>query len=1263
MPLGRWRSNRSPALVVLGIVLAALWPPAPIDARPAPPMPAASPEAEQRTTLDTPDKLVTAGVTSYWLTDPKLFWHSEAFCPPPPPSIIAQNAEPQAAADPERVLRIPYYGGTIRTLFSQNDPRPSGVCNPYDVRSNIVADQSFVYWVDNSGLVQLPVEANVGDPPILMSAAVSNTGASQYSTPIALTIDADNVYALTHSASQTFLRRVVKATGSQTQLYGFSGSGEALATDGEYIYWLRAGELHRYDPATNNDLTIDSGVSAFFAEGIRSVCLISPPSCFFSKYVFYGKGKQIFRYNNLTGGAATLLYTSANPQPAAIRGLRADGVRLFFFEAQDLPCSPDPCFPSVNWHVMRRGRGPSGATDILYVVNAGLIGSEQFRNLSEIGDYIFWQEQGSINRLAKDAAALPMTNLRVTAIEVTQGIQNLSNGVPLIKGRRTFVRVHVKSDGPSVSGVTAKLTNPDAPLLTLWPVNSSGKLLTVPSSPDRATINHSFLFELPWSWVSGSSLRLQAEVNPNRIPPQASYANNVMSVGPLTLKNSPRLKVQFVAWGYQLNNQIYYPNIINDVSLTYSWLLRAYPLASTLTFANDTSTPGLNVNTWYVFDESLGTRVDRSAAACDEVEKDANGKWVANSSLCAAALTNALMPGMRSENGISPSIFFYGMISDAAGIFPRGFATDGKVSSGPVGTPVGSWDKDKTYGDWYAGHEIGHTLGRGHPSANGDDPATKNTVEGCGHSRDDPSYPYPDAKIGPNDGSLMGFDPGDAGFQIKPAVLPGTIWTDVMSYCSSEWLSDYTYNGMYEYMIANPSSIVAQRFEPKVEGDLLSVGGLIYSSGAAFTRVSRIPSATSIPARPPGPYSIRLLAADGTNLATYSFTGYALHEMPVPTTTFDQIVPFVAGTRIVQIARNADNVVLGSRTISANPPSVGAVALQPAPSGPVSGVATLGWTASDADGDPLRFDVLYSRDGGVSFQPVVAGVAGASVSFDTARLGGGTAIFRVVASDGAQTARADSAPFTMANKPPIPYILAPGHGNQFFWEQLVNFSGVAEDPQDGGVPNSGLAWRNQKGPLGTGPQISRTDLPVGTNVITLTATNGAGLSASTAITIVVKDDLSLPGPTLSVAPTSVAWHVPTGSTAVQTATLGVSNIGAGALNWTGADDASWLTLAPTTGAAPSSVVISANPSGLPNGFFASATITISGAAQVVTVPVTIAVGDVWSTNGAGPYVTTPVPDPPPGPGPGPGPSPGATQRTYLPGAFVNSSRRARRPGS
>ena len=70
---------------------------------------------------------------------------------------------------------------------------------------------------------------------------------------------------------------------------------------------------------------------------------------------------------------------------------------------------------------------------------------------------------------------------------------------------------------------------------------------------------------------------------------------------------------------------------------------------------------------------------------------------------------------------------------------------------------------------------------------------------------------------------------------------------------------------------------------------------------------------------------------------------------------------------------------------------------------------------------------------------------------------------------------------------------------------LIEFSGAAEDLQDGILPNAKLAWTSSRdGRLGTGPELFLTKLSVGTHVITLTATNSAGISTSesTSITVV-----------------------------------------------------------------------------------------------------------------------------------------------------------------
>jgi hypothetical protein len=224
---------------------------------------------------------------------------------------------------------------------------------------------------------------------------------------------------------------------------------------------------------------------------------------------------------------------------------------------------------------------------------------------------------------------------------------------------------------------------------------------------------------------------------------------------------------------------------------------------------------------------------------------------------------------------------------------------------------------------------------------------------------------------------------------------------------------------------------------------------------------------------------------------------------------------------------------------------------------------------------------------------------------------------QVIASDGVNTAQDETDPFTMANKPPQPRILLPADGAQFHYGQLINFSGEAWDLQDGNITGANLVWSNNRGQLGTGPLLSVSDMPVGTHTITLEATNSDGLSASTRIQITVDDDLDWPGPTLSVAPGQVNWHVAAGTSDPQTAELSISNAGQGELSWEAGESATWLSLSPITQTAPYTLTLTADPSGLVSGTVLTTTLWITAPAssghttQTLAIPVGLSVGDVY----------------------------------------------------
>jgi Viral BACON domain len=1149
-----------------------------------------------------PDTLVSDGALSYALATPKVFWYSAFNCPAPSlagRSAIASSSAAGTGLNMTQINRIATYGSPSRSLFS-SPLNPPPLCNPYRVSSNLVADDQFVYWAGPSGLMRLATDANIGDTPQLLSSL--GVGADE------LAVGQDAIFSLTVGDGATLIQQIRTSDGATSVLAVQSGTAADLTFDGEYLYWIvrdlrepaPPGVLRRLKVADRSITTLASSVTGYHAEGTRTniFCL---PNCrpVITKFVFIARGHEVLRQNNIDNTTTPPIYTSTD-STAVVYSLTSDNNYVFLFESR------------TGGNVLQRATRGGSTAATLYTHTSGGRDAER---LTSDGQFLFWQEgRRTIRRLSVDANPLALTNLRVTGIEVTQGIQDLNNSVLLIQNRRTFARVYVESEGASVAGVAAELSGTwdggeGGPL---QPLNSAARL-TVQATPSRDNLDDSFLFELPPEWTTKTNLRLRAVLNPYHYPPEPTYADNSRSVGPLTFNSSPRLEVQFVAFEYELNGTRYRPRYDQDLLQTFSWIRRAYPLASTPGFSGDPS-PGFRPRLpWLVLESDLGARVDRSHPACDVyLERNPDGTIKRDQrNLCASAYTNERLKALRTEYGISADTFMYGMISDAGGFFPRGQAGGDNVSSGPAGSSTGSWDTDGSYADWYAAHEIGHSLGRGHPA-----PGSKT----CGHSADDDQYPYEEAAIGPPDGSVAGFDAGDPQFAIPRAVYSSAIWHDVMSYCDNQWVSDYTYKGLYAAMSAGSTATVRAQ-ATAVNGDWLSLFGGIAADGsrAAIDHVQRRSSVASMPLRQPGAYAIQLLDAQGNTIASYAFTPRPLNEDEGSGFSFNQVVPFAASAREVRIVHLARSQVLARQSISANPPVVASVALQGTPN---TGTAILNWTASDPDGDVLRFDVLYSRDSGATFQPLVLGITTPSLPIDFARLGGGRALLRVIASDGAQSAQGDSAPFTVANKRPQPRILTPADGTRIHYGQLVTFSGEAEDLQDGGVGSTGLAWRDQNGHLlGTGPQVALDNLPIGANRITLTATNRTGLSASTSITVIVTDELDLPGPILSAGPMQVGWHIGLSSTARPTAQLHISNSGGGSLRWSASSDATWLRLSAASGQAPATLTLSAETTDLAPGSTRTAHLTLtapSGSgrpAQTLIITVSLAAGNVLANPG------------------------------------------------
>ncbi|MFA4886266.1 MAG: Ig-like domain-containing protein, partial [Desulfotomaculaceae bacterium] len=92
---------------------------------------------------------------------------------------------------------------------------------------------------------------------------------------------------------------------------------------------------------------------------------------------------------------------------------------------------------------------------------------------------------------------------------------------------------------------------------------------------------------------------------------------------------------------------------------------------------------------------------------------------------------------------------------------------------------------------------------------------------------------------------------------------------------------------------------------------------------------------------------------------------------------------------------------------------------------------TITWTASDPDGDPLTYSILYSADGGATFTLLASSITTTSFFWDTSSLSSGdNYLIKVVAFDGYLTAEdVSDAPFTIDNTPPVLIFKTPLNGD------------------------------------------------------------------------------------------------------------------------------------------------------------------------------------------------------------------------------------------
>ncbi|MGH9848872.1 MAG: PKD domain-containing protein [Blastocatellia bacterium] len=686
-------------------------------------------------------------------------------------------------------------------------------------------------------------------------------------------------------------------------------------------------------------------------------------------------------------------------------------------------------------------------------------------------------------------------------IEVTQVIQDLNNSIPLIAGKRTLARVYLR-----LTGATSEIRNVSGALTACRPLGDSAicgdflpnlqalNAITVNSSTDvtakRRDLNASLNFELPPDWITEGRLHLRIshlETNGIQLSLPCDGCDNPNPNFPIFprfygFQNVPPVSFLLYNVSYDANGTTHTADF-DHIHHLRSWIQRAYPTSQVI---------APNIDFSAGFD---------SLPSCGSV----------NTQLFINKVATRIFKAFSSLFGdeVKDSSVYYGIVSDGAG-FMRGCSNDFfGVGSGPVGVPrhnmsdpifdLTNWDNDRSYGDWYGGHEIGHMYGRRHPGF-GD----------CGgmQERDDPNWPNDAAHANGSIG-VFGFDFGDSSLGIDPQVYDPAIWADVMTYRCNQWISDYTFNGILERLSsAAATSPFASNLALATANDGLIVSGSINLTNdrVQLEPFLRLSEAELSPRPTTSQFSIDLLDGTGAVLARYPFEPKLNTDIPANVdrlAMIAEVIQYLPATRRVVISK--DGRELASRAVSANAPQVRVVS----PNGgeTLQGrTITLTWTASDPDGDSLAHTLLYSIDAGQTWLPFAIGVKQSSHQVNLESLpGSDRALFRVITTDGVNTSMDDSdAIFRVPSKSPQARIISPGDQSSFLTTQTIVFIGEAFDLEDGRLKGQALHWRSDKqGALGSGRSIAVTGLMPGTHTITFEAKDQSGAAGQVSIQIVI----------------------------------------------------------------------------------------------------------------------------------------------------------------
>jgi hypothetical protein len=663
----------------------------------------------------------------------------------------------------------------------------------------------------------------------------------------------------------------------------------------------------------------------------------------------------------------------------------------------------------------------------------------------------------------------------ISHIEVTQATQTITNSVPLIAGKPTFVRVYVDCGAgcSALPNVTGVLLGSGTSGELGAPLSPFGGAITARHEDwqnQRDDLRRTLNFELPQEWLT-RTITLTAEVN------------QLAETTVITFTPGNKLRVAWVSMPYSPPQPppppgplpmpiVHYPDQVVASQGTAD-LLAMYPVAmGDVTYVFQ---PG--------FDERIITPFDCSQADCPA---DAQYLRILNDFWNRMSREGVWMDGVPPDR-------LYGWVpqeaqaGDLCGIADAIWANP-QVRRGRVAAGVDGCGAETL------AHELGHLLNH----------TGLRHAPGCGAAGYDTTYPYPNGSIGE-----WGMRTTGGIFEL----INPTQTYDFMSYCSPEWVSSFNYERLNQGFAPVTTSTAIQALASLQRQFLAS--GIVFSPALTATLNPLFVITSTVPPDPDygGAYCLELRNTGESLLDArcfdLNFTNPETGEL-TGAEGFSLALPYPDGTQAVVLTHSGAE--LARATASPHVPEVQVLSPNGGETWQSTGTYTITWTASDADGETLHYAISFSPDGGVSWNPLVLDTTETQWPVDAGRLPGSTnAKIRVEASDDFQVGvDISDAPFTVERKGPQVFILLPREDVTIPLGTPLWLQGYAYDLEDGTLDSSVLNWTSSlDGDLGTGNQVLVTLLE-GEHVIKLTATDSDGNLATDSLNVFVGNKIYLP---------------------------------------------------------------------------------------------------------------------------------------------------------